>query len=155
MWMLGRGPTQAPAQRHIGWARTTSTVRPGDTAFPPCAVWLSVAAPLHAKPALFSKRLSKENHFWQPLGNGRSPLTCSSAGICYGYHCPLLPSPCCVPASENLPPCATVRDDLYSFGFSFANRLTQLFPHVLLCLLLFWPRRLEIRVLERSLPERS
>lgn len=41
----------------------------------PSPVWCGSCSPPLWETSPASKRLSKENHFWQPLGDGRCPLT--------------------------------------------------------------------------------
>lgn len=75
LWVLGRGPAQAPSPK-VHWMGKDHCL--GSQAWtgsiPHCEVWLS-CSPALWETSPVSKRLSKENHFWQPLGNGRSPLT--------------------------------------------------------------------------------
>lgn len=94
----GEGTDESPSHKGVlDWKDHTYCQAGGDS-IPLCSVWLPVAALPPWETSPISKRLSKEEHFWQPSGSGRSLLTCSSTGICYGCHCPLLPSPCQSPA---------------------------------------------------------
>lgn len=57
----------------LGRSGTTARARPGEAASP-SGLCDSCSPPLWETSPV-SKRLSKQNHFWQPLGNGRSLLT--------------------------------------------------------------------------------
>lgn len=100
-----------------------------------------------------SKRLSNENHFWQPLGNGRCPLTAPLLASAVAVTVLSRRRPVVSPPARTLLPVqqrATARAALALLGKPARGP----FPSALLCLLPFWPGMLEIWVLERSLPER-